>query len=481
MVVPPFASKAVPITAKVVLAVALSLAVAPGMPGEVPLGTGALIVNGAHPGRHRARHGLRDVPCCSRALAAAGSLIDVFGGFSLAQGFDPLGMNSNTVFGKFHQMLATALLFVSGAHLLVIGGLLKTFDFLPLGSSPGPARGPDVFITAFSMFFVTAVQIALPMIAVLFVADLGLALLTKVAPQLNAMAVMFPAKIGLTLMLLGLSFPVLPQALDRMVELALRAMSRTVRSGVRHERGEDREAHRAEEEGEHEGGHGPAHPGAGRLGLHAAVGLALPPLVSPRDRTLRTLFKSDLRVAADPSVAGARDMLGQGLGHALARPGDPRRWRPVIGVGAALAQGGFYLATKAVKPSFTKLNPLKGAKRIFGPQTLWEGAKMLLKASIVAALAWSAVQDADADDRRHGPHGDGDPAGRRPRPVDAAQRRGGGPGDGGRRLRDASAARMGKKTRMTKDEVKQEYKQTEGDPMSRRRSARASWPRPATA
>src|SRR3546814_8898079 len=78
----------------------------------------------------------------------------------------------------------------------------------------------DVMITAFSMFFTIAVQIALPMIAVLFIADLGLALLTKVAPQLNAINVMFPAKIGLTLLLVGLSFPVLPQAIDHLVELA---------------------------------------------------------------------------------------------------------------------------------------------------------------------------------------------------------------------------------------------------------------------
>ena len=35
-------------------------------------------------------------------------------------------MNANTVFGKFHQMLATViLLFVSGGHLMVIGGLLQ--------------------------------------------------------------------------------------------------------------------------------------------------------------------------------------------------------------------------------------------------------------------------------------------------------------------------------------------------------------------
>ena len=81
------------------------------------------------------------------------------------------------------------------------------------------------------MFFVTAVQIALPMIAVLFVADLGLALLTKVAPQLNAINVMFPAKIGLTLLLLGLSFPVLPEAVDRLVDLADQAMAALAGAG----------------------------------------------------------------------------------------------------------------------------------------------------------------------------------------------------------------------------------------------------------
>jgi flagellar biosynthetic protein FliR len=81
------------------------------------------------------------------------------------------------------------------------------------------------------MFFVTAVQIAMPMIAVLFIADLGLALLTKVAPQLNAINVMFPAKVGLTLLLLGLSLPVLPHATDRLVDLATQAMATLVGAG----------------------------------------------------------------------------------------------------------------------------------------------------------------------------------------------------------------------------------------------------------
>ncbi|MFC6288121.1 flagellar biosynthetic protein FliR [Nocardioides sp. GCM10027113] len=223
--VPPFAGRAVPVTAKVVLSLGLSLAVAPALAdGTIPVSNSGLLLVVVTQVLIGAAMGFVTYLLFA-AVATAGSIVDMFGGFSLAQGFDPLAMNMNTVFGKFHQMLATMLLFATGGHLLVIGGLLKSFDVLPLGESPDVAGAPDVMTTAFGMFFVTAVQIALPLVAVLFVADLGLALLTKVAPQLNAINVMFPAKIGLTLMLLGLSFPVLPEAMTRLVELANQAMS----------------------------------------------------------------------------------------------------------------------------------------------------------------------------------------------------------------------------------------------------------------
>jgi flagellar biosynthetic protein FliR len=222
-VVPPFSGRTLPTMVKVVLSLGLAFAVAPEGQ-QIPLGTVELMLNVGTQVLIGLAMGFVTYLLLA-AVATAGSLIDVFGGFSLAQGFDPLGMNSNTVFGKFHQMLATVLLFVSGGYLIVIGGLLRTFHFLPLGTTPEWEGAPDVFMRAFHLFFVTAVQIALPMIAVLFLTDLGLALLTKVAPQLSAINVMFPAKIGLTLILVGLSFPVLPQATSRLVDLATQAMS----------------------------------------------------------------------------------------------------------------------------------------------------------------------------------------------------------------------------------------------------------------
>lgn len=230
VVAPPFSSRGVPATAKVVLALALSFAVAPGLAAEgLPVQAVDLVLTVVTQVAVGVGMGFVTYLLFA-AISAAGSLVDLFGGFAVAQAFDPLSMNMNTVFGKFHHMLAIVLLFATGGHLLVIGGLLKSFEFLPLGETPEVA-GVDLATSAFSMFFVTAVQIALPMVGVLFVADLALALLTKVAPQLNAINVMFPAKIGLTLLLLGLSFPVLPEAMDRIVERILQAMQAVAGGG----------------------------------------------------------------------------------------------------------------------------------------------------------------------------------------------------------------------------------------------------------
>ncbi len=229
-IVPPFSSRAVPAMSKVVLSLGLAFAVTPTLAGNIPLGFFPLLVNVVTQVLIGAAMGFVTY-LLFQAIATAGSLIDLFGGFALAQGFDPLGLTMNTIFGKFHQMLATMLLFASGGHLLVMGGLLRTFEFLPLGTTPDVAKPTDLLITAMEMFFSVAVQIALPMIAVLFIADLGLALLTKVAPQLNALNVMFPAKIGLTLLLIGLSFPVLPEAMDHLVELANEAMATIAGAG----------------------------------------------------------------------------------------------------------------------------------------------------------------------------------------------------------------------------------------------------------
>lgn len=228
MVAPPFSSKAVPTLAKTLLALGLAFAVVPGMAtSEVPQDAVTLAAIALQEALIGASMGFVTYLVFA-AVQAAGDLIDVFGGFTLAAAFDPLSQNMNSVHGKLFSMLGMMLLFTSNLHLLVIGGLLRSFETMPVGTAWQPSSVTEVVTVAFGMFFASAVQIALPLIGVLFLADLGLALLTRVAPQLNAIGIMFPAKIGLTLLMVGMSFAVLPDTMIRLLETLSQAMAAMV-------------------------------------------------------------------------------------------------------------------------------------------------------------------------------------------------------------------------------------------------------------
>src|SRR3712207_4667074 len=153
--VPPFSGRGIPSSAKVVLAVGLSLGIAPSViEAGVPTGSAELMLTALTQVLIGAVLGFV-AQLILGVIAAAGSLVDVFGGFALAAAYDPLAMSVSTIFGKFHQLLATMLLFSTGGHLLVIGGLLKTFEVLPLGETPTFDGSPALLVTAFSVFFLT--------------------------------------------------------------------------------------------------------------------------------------------------------------------------------------------------------------------------------------------------------------------------------------------------------------------------------------
>jgi flagellar biosynthetic protein FliR len=160
----------------------------------------------------------------------AGELLDTTGGFSLQPAYDPLSLNTHGPIGKLQFQLASTLLFTSGGHLLVVRGFVTSYEGLPLGASLPTGQLGHVLISAFSQMFLAALQIAGPLVAVLLLADVAMALLNRAAPALNVFQLGAPLKILVCLVLLGLSYPLLPSALDTLIEQATRAMV-TLKSG----------------------------------------------------------------------------------------------------------------------------------------------------------------------------------------------------------------------------------------------------------
>ena len=86
-------------------------------------------------------------------------------------------------------------------------------------------------VGAVSQMFLAAVQIAGPLMVVLFLADAGLGLLTRVAPALNAFALGFPLKIMLTLSLGGLVLMALGPVVAALVTTAMTQLTAVISHG----------------------------------------------------------------------------------------------------------------------------------------------------------------------------------------------------------------------------------------------------------
>ncbi len=126
--------------------------------------------------------------------------------------------------------------------------------------------------------------------------------------------------------------------------------------------------------------------------IFALVAL-LPPLMSNLGQACLLAFGQSLRnttAALETSTAGAQVwQIAQGPALAMI---------PLfavllaVGLTANFAQVGFVLSTEALTPSFNKLNPLNGLKRMFSAMATMEGAKATAKSAIFGYIAWATIQ-----------------------------------------------------------------------------------------
>ena len=222
---PPFSTRGVPAPVKALLSVAIALPVAPRLAGQLPapLTTPILVATAAEQIAIGAALGFLTALLFA-AVQAAGNLIDLFGGFSLAFAFDPFSFQGNAVFGRFYNITATALLFATDAHQLVLRGFTQSYKAVPLDGAMTWDALSRVLTVGAGQMFLAALQIAGPLIAVLFCADIALGLLSRAAPALNPFNLGFPAKILLTLVIAASAMMLLPAAVGSLAQKAVTAM-----------------------------------------------------------------------------------------------------------------------------------------------------------------------------------------------------------------------------------------------------------------
>lgn len=217
-VVPVFGTRSLPALTKAALSMALAFPVAGRLAPQVPQPqlapmAGAILMNVAA----GLSLGLLTLILFA-AIRGAGELIDYIGGFSLTQAFDPMSLQTASIFSRFYDLLAVTLLFASNGYLIIVKGLLASYDAFPLRGAAPLDELQQLVTKDIGTFMVSSIEIAGPLIAVLFMADAGLGLLTKAAPSLNVFSLGFPLKIFITLSLIGVTFVALPDALSGVLD-----------------------------------------------------------------------------------------------------------------------------------------------------------------------------------------------------------------------------------------------------------------------
>jgi flagellar biosynthetic protein FliR len=224
MLCPPFNSRLIPGNVKALLSVGLALPMAPYLKASIPsIETFDIVACAALQVFIGAALGFITLMLFA-AIQAAGDLLDVFGGFTLAMAYDPLSQSQSSIFGRFYNLTAVTLLFASNGHELILRGFLQTFRTLPLNASFTMATLNQLLIKGVGEMFLAALQIAGPLIAVLFLTDVAFGLLNRVAPALNAFQLGFPAKIFLVLTLSGTAVAILPRIIETVVRQAVSAV-----------------------------------------------------------------------------------------------------------------------------------------------------------------------------------------------------------------------------------------------------------------
>lgn len=219
MTAPLFSSKGIAGTARLAMAIGLSLFLAP-LATKVAPPTDPIAFAGVALGQVLIGLGLGWITgLFFSVFEMAGSMIDASSGMAIASQLDPVSGNQNAVYARFTNVLFMTLLVVTNAHLTLVAGFVRSFSAVPADQFPVLSAGSAGMAgRAVAGLMVAALEIAAPVLGALFLTEVALALAARFAPQANVFAVGLPLKMLVSLLAMGTALVLLPSRVPGLVD-----------------------------------------------------------------------------------------------------------------------------------------------------------------------------------------------------------------------------------------------------------------------
>jgi flagellar biosynthetic protein FliR len=208
MLVPPIGDANVPARIRLILALAVSVALAPTVqsayPQTAPATTAALVVLIAQEVTVGIMIGTLARIIMS-SISIAGTIIAAQIGLSYAEALDPTSHGQQgAVVGNFLSLLAVVLVFGANLHHLAIGAVNGSYHLIPPGTPLPTGDMAEMAIRIVSGAFALGFQLAAPFIVFGFAINAGFGVLARLMPQLQVFFVVTPLNVLVGFVLMAL-------------------------------------------------------------------------------------------------------------------------------------------------------------------------------------------------------------------------------------------------------------------------------------
>ena len=226
MVMPLVGGSFVPVRVRLLLAIALTFAIAPLVPPAATqevLSPAGLVMMIQEIGIGVVLGFL--VQLVFDAIALGGQVIGMSMGLGFAVFLDRARGISIPVLGQLFLMLGMLVFLSLDGHLAMIQLLAESFQAWPIAAGKLTLPVLSELLVWTSQLFVLAMKIALPAVTALLVVNLSFGIMSRAAPTLNLFAVGFPVAMLLGFAVIFLNMNVLVENVSSHLELALTAVS----------------------------------------------------------------------------------------------------------------------------------------------------------------------------------------------------------------------------------------------------------------
>lgn len=331
-------------------------------------------------------------------VVMAGSLIDLHIGLSMVNVLDPTSQSSHTLTSNILHYAALVIFFILDGHHMLLKSLIESFNLVPFGETILEQGTMMYLIEVIANFFMIGMKIAIPIVLIIILTDLCMGLVSRAVPQINVMILGMPVKILVGLIAVAVGLPILIKvfvvAISNLPEIFRKIFSLVPVAIIFADEKTEEATPKKKQDARKKG----------QIAKSKDISLALSMIVCLLIIvSLSSFIVSNLKdgVIYFMQEAGSFDITSDSLKklNVIALSRLATAILPIAipimiaGVVANIMQTGFLLTGEPLKPSFSKLNPISGFKNMFSKKSAAGLVKNLIMVSIVIFLGYSYLKD----------------------------------------------------------------------------------------